>query len=254
MYKDGDILVPGEEIKWDGKIVGEVYKEGERVYPKFVSTVRVSEDTLRVIPLSKVYIPKRNDFVIGIVKELAPIGWVIDINSPYKGILPVRELKKPILNPLEVDLTKVLRPGQVIFAKVISVSKLGTATLSMKDEKAKRLRGVLIKINPAKVARIIGKGGSLVKMFKEYLKVTVTVGQNGYVVVYGKDLETVEFVIDLIKYVEKYSHRKGLTDYVKEQLEKYANEKGIVVTEAEKQELDSEGEELEEENSQSASE
>ena len=220
MYNDGDILIPGEEIKWEGKIIGSYYKENNKAYAKYISTVRVSENVLRIIPLQKVYIPKPNDYVIGIIRELIPVGWELNINSPYRGILPLRELSDKPLNPLEIDVSKLLREGEIVFAKVKGISKLGTATLTLKDEKAKKLKGgILIKINPAKVARIIGKGGSLIKLFKEYAKVTVIVGQNGYVYLKGP-IENVEYTIKLIKYVEKHSHKTGLTDWVKEQLEK----------------------------------
>ena len=220
MYNDSDIIVPGEEIKWEGKIIGSYYKENGKIFAKYVSTVRVSENILRIIPLQKVYIPKPSDYVIGIVKELIPVGWELDINSPYRGILSLRELSDKPLNPLEIDVSKLLREGEIVFAKVKGVSKLGTATLTLKDEKTKKLKGgILIKINPAKVARVIGKGGSLIKLFKEYAKVNVIVGQNGFIYLKGPT-ENVEFVVELIKHVEKYSHKTGLTDWVKEQLEK----------------------------------
>jgi len=219
MYKDGDILLPGEPIEWEGKIIGEVYRENNKAYPKFISTVRVSESTLKVIPLTKVYIPKRGEYVVGVIKEIIPVGWEVDINSPYRAILPIREASNLAINPLEVDLSKLYRVGEIIFAKVVGISKFGTVTLTMKGQKAKKLKGgILIKVNPAKVPRIIGKGGSLVKLFKDYANVRVYVGQNGYIYLKG-DLERVEYIVELIRYLEKYSHKHGLTDYIKEKLE-----------------------------------
>ena len=46
---------------------------------------------IKVIPLSGRYIPARGDLVIGKVNDVTRSNWIVDINSPYEGLLHVSE-------------------------------------------------------------------------------------------------------------------------------------------------------------------
>ena len=71
--------------------------------------------------------------------------------------------------------------------------------------------GVIIKITPSKVPRLIGKQGSMVTLIKEKTGTIIRVGQNGLVWVSG---ENVDKAIKAIKTIEQKSHIFGLTEEI----------------------------------------
>ena len=79
-------------------------------------------------------------------------------------------------------------------------------------------------INPQKVPRIIGKEGSMVMMIKEATGCDITVGQNGWVWIEGEPEQEV-IAVDAIKKIEEQSHTSGLTDNIKDYLEKATKKK-----------------------------
>jgi exosome complex component RRP4 len=105
----------------------------------------------------------------------------------------------------------------------------------MKSPKCRKLKGGrLLSVTPAKVPRIIGKGGSMVEMIKKLTDTQIVVGQNGLVWIKG---ENEDLAAEAVMTIEQKSHVKGLTDYIKAMLEdrsgrkieeKEPEEKGIV--------------------------
>lgn len=74
--------------------------------------------------------------------------------------------------------------------------------------------GRIIKINPHKVPRIIGKEGSMINMIKEHTGVEITVGQNGRVWLKG-ELDGERKAEEAITIIENESFSEGLTEKVK---------------------------------------
>ncbi|AAR39038.1 NEQ184 [Nanoarchaeum equitans Kin4-M] len=191
------VLPPGYKV---GKnAIGDVYKEGDYYYTKYISTIRKQGDKIKVIALTKVYTPSIGDNVIGIVYGLNPIGLEVNIEAPYKAIIPY----KIVGDPLKFY-------NKIVFATISSISKVGIITLS----NPKIVNGLLLKINPAKVARVIGKNGSMIKTIKEKFGVNIIVGKNGLIIIKG-ETKDVEMAAKVIKEIERRAHRKGLTDWVK---------------------------------------
>lgn len=214
------IVVPGEYLGLGGdkRIGSNVYKEDDKVYSKKVGILKDSENSIDVVPLSGIYIPKKGDKIIGIVKEIQPSGWVVDINSPYQGFLPLAEGVNEFVDVFRTDLSKYYDIGDVVYLKIINIMKKKIIQLSIKDAGLRKLEGgVLIKVTPTKIPRIIGKGGSMISMIKQKTKTNVIVGKNGIIWVKGRNFEKVLKAIELI---ETKSHLSGLTEKVSEFLDK----------------------------------
>jgi exosome complex component RRP4 len=58
--------------------------------------------------------------------------------------------------------------------------------------------GRIIKINPHKVPRVIGKEGSMVSLIKSETGCEITVGQNGAIWIQGEKIENLEGKIDIL--------------------------------------------------------
>jgi exosome complex component RRP4 len=89
----------------------------------------------------------------------------------------------------------------------------------------KLIGGRIISVNPYKVPRIIGKMGSMVNLIKDHTKCIITVGQNGLIWINGEPKNEL-IAVNTIRKIEREAHTSGLTDKIKEYLEKsYKNEK-----------------------------
>jgi len=72
-------------------------------------------------------------------------------------------------------------------------------------------------VTPAKVPRIIGRGGSMVEMIKELTGTQIVVGQNGLVWLRG---DNEDIAAEAVSLIEEKSHISGLTEFIKAMLEK----------------------------------
>ena len=149
--------------------------------------------------------------VVGIVREVAANGWVVDIHSPYQAFLPVTE--NPEMRPNKKP-NDVLDIGDAIIAKVLNIDPKMKVTLTMKDRMCRAIRfGRIVAINPARVPRVIGKKGSMIKLLKGELDVQIVVGQNGLIWING-DRRKVSIAEEAIYLIEEEAHTEGLTDRV----------------------------------------
>jgi len=210
-------LVITGELLGRGRAGHGAYEDNGNVFSKYVGLAEGRDDLHFVIPLSGVYNPKRGDGVIGRVTEIIFQKWIIDINSPYEAMLPLSEGVEGFVDLTKADLTKYFDYGDVIFTEIAQVSKQRHITLTMRSRKCRKLKGGrLIRVTPAKVPRIIGKGGSMVEMIKQMTGTQIVVGQNGVVWVRG-DAEDV--AAEAVLAIEERAHMHGLTDYIKAMLE-----------------------------------
>ncbi len=214
------IVLPGEYLEEQrGRKLGTgVYKEGTKVFSAVLGTPKISDTEISVIPLAGKYIPKVNNMVIGVIKDVEITGWVVDINAPYMAYLPLSEGVKEFVDIKKVDLSQFYDIGDWIYCQIFKVPRNKIVQLSMKAENARKLEGgVIVKITPYKIPRLIGKGGSMIKIISEKTKTTIIPGQNGLVWVKGKDVEK---AIKAIELIEKESYIYGLTEKVTRLLEK----------------------------------
>ncbi len=207
----GKIVLPGEEIEAEENIY---FKEGKK-YSKIVGLYE--EDKKSITPLNGTYLPKVNDRVIGIVREVEASGWFVDINAPHLAFLPLAEALNEFVDVFRTDLSKFYSVNDVIYAKIINIISKRIIQISVKEDGKKLKGGVLIKTIPQKVPRIIGKNASMLKILQEKTNCEIIVGNNGIVWVKG---EKIDKVYEAIKLIEKESHLSGLTEKVAKLLEK----------------------------------
>lgn len=208
-----DIVIPGE-ILGDAKEKRAGYGtfiEDGKIISKFLGLPKDSNDYLSVIPLSGVYIPRREDKVIGFVTDVEKAGWLVDINSPWQAFLPLSEGVDEFIDFKRTDISKFFDAGDVIYAQV-GDTKRGDVQLTMRTPVARKLKGgVTIKITPSKVPRLIGKEGSMINIIKEKTGTIIRVGQNGVVWISG---EKIEKAIKAVKMIDEKAHIIGLTDEI----------------------------------------
>jgi exosome complex component RRP4 len=168
-------------------------------------------DKISVIPLAGKYVPGPGDNVIGVVKDITFSNWIVDINSPYDGLLHISEFP----NRIESDeMSKHLRIGSSIMTRVTDVDPTMKVELTLNDKKLGQIKaGQVIEISHTRVPRLIGKGGSMISMLKKEVNCNIFVGQNGRIWIYG-GAEDMDLALKTITLIEREAHTNGLTDRV----------------------------------------
>lgn len=215
---ENSVVVPGELLgDRKGRKLGQgIYLEGEKAFSKFVGVPRINDVEMSVVPLAGVYLPYYGDRVIGVVESVEVSGWVVNVNCPYSAFLPLSEGVEGFVDTQRTDLTRFFDIDDVVMCVISRVTKNKTVQVSMDDDAARKLvGGVVVKVTPSKIPRIIGKAGSMIMMIKEKTKCDIVTGQNGLVWIRGEDKAN---AIEAILMIEKESHLSGLTEKIEKML------------------------------------
>jgi len=229
-----EITLPGDflEEKKGRKLGINVYVEGEKVFAKVLGIPIITENEIKVVPMAGVYIPKINDKVIGIIDRVEISGWLVDINSPYVAFLPVSDGVDEFVDVHRMDISRFFDAGDMIFCKVSKVTKNKTIRVTMRSLGARKLYGgVVLKVKPTKVPRIIGRGGSMVNLIKNKTGCMVYIGKNGVIWIRGDNKAK---AIEAVLTIERESHTIGLTEKIEKMLEGEAAEEAKKVEKKEK--------------------
>lgn len=215
---ENEVVIPGELLgdRKGRKLGNGIYTEGESVFSKFLGVPRVNDVEMAVVPLAGVYLPYYADRVIGVIESVEVSGWVVNINSAYSAFLPLSEGVAGFVDTQRTDLTRFFDINDIVMCVISRVTKNKTVQVSMDDDNARKLvGGVVIKVTPSKIPRIIGKAGSMIMMIKERTKCDLVTGQNGLVWIRGENKAK---AIEAILMIEKESHLSGLTEKIEKML------------------------------------
>lgn len=207
------LVVPGDLIDAKGLKPGEgTYTDGGKVYAAKLGILSDRHDLVSVIPLAGRYIPQAGDEIVGQVIDVGPSHWLIDINSPYPAPLHATE------SPWRVefgDTARYIQVGDAVLTRVLQVDETKRVHLTMRDPGLHRLTGgQVVEVTHSKVPRIIGRGGSMISLIKEYTRTQGFVGQNGRIWIDG-ETEDIVNAVRAIRMIEERAQTHGLTEAVK---------------------------------------
>jgi exosome complex component RRP4 len=210
-------VIPGDKIvEGNYKPLMNVIKSGDFLISTRIGIAEAGKDGVKVIPLSGVYIPRVNDLVIGKVIDRSSLSWDIDINSCFFAHLPAQDVFGRDFSPARDDMGRQLNIGDLIIARIVSFDRTRDPMLTVQDKDLGKIPyGEFIKISPTRVPRLIGKRGSMIQTIEQATQTRVIIGQNGIVVVTGRDNEGLSLAVKAIKMVEEESHTTNLTQRVK---------------------------------------
>ncbi len=219
LVKEKDIVSPGDVVaKGLDYLPGQgCYRDNEEIKAKVLGIARLKERLISITPFAGVYNPKVGDGIIGLIQDMQTTFWIVDINSPYDAILSLGEAVGEFVDITKTDISRYYDIGDIIYAKVLNVTKTKLVQLTMNDYRAKKLKGGrMLTITPAKVPRLIGKEGSMIELIKQKTGCQISVGQNGVVWLQG---ENEGLATEAILAIERNSHIAGLTDKITALLE-----------------------------------
>jgi len=214
-----EIVVPGEIIaEGDDYLPGDwTVKEGKNIVAIRLGIMDKQDRLVKIIPLSGVYIPRRGNTVIGEIKDMNYSGWMVDIGGPYGAFLTLKEVPGFVE---ESEMESVYGIGDLIVVKVFNVKRTAV-DLSMKsrDGGLGKIRdGLIVRVNPHRVPRIIGKEGSMISIIKNATGCSITVGQNGLIWIRGDNVDARLFAKQAIGFIVENTTSDGLTEKVEEWL------------------------------------
>ena len=226
IIKEKEIVVPGDVLAegMDYLPAQGTYRKDDKIIASRLGLVTVDNRLIKIIPLSGRYLPKQGDTIIGEVIDITINGWRLNVNSAYTAMLSMKDATHEFIRK-GADLTRWFDVGDYIVTKIRNVTSQNLVDLTMKGPGLRKLKGGRItKVNCNKVPRIIGKGGSMVGMVKKATACNIIVGQNGFIWVQGNPEDEV-LAIEALKMIESNSHVSGLTENIKQFLEKKTGKK-----------------------------
>ena len=221
LVNEKDIAVPGEDLAegMDYLPALGTYRDKEAIVASYFVFVSISGRLVKVIPLSGRYNPRRDDIVIGMVADMTFSNWFVDVDYATEAVLSSKETGEYVQRG--TDLSQIYGIGDYIIARVMGVSKQKAIDLSMRGPGLRKItNGRIIKVDSVKVPRIIGKEGSMISLIKEKTGCRIMVGQNGKIWIQGDDIKKERVAVTAINMINEKPHINGLTDKIKEFLEK----------------------------------
>lgn len=210
---DRVLVIPGQEIDDTGLKSGTgTYAIGGKVFAAQLGLVNTRSGYINVQPFAGKYQPRQGDSVIGIIRDVGPNSWFVDINCPYNSILHGNETQWKVDYG---DTAKFLNVGDVVLAKVGQVDEIKRVNLTMKEHGLRKLSsGQIMKVDHTKVPRIIGKGGSMISILKESTGCRIFIGQNGVIWIDG-ELDGISRASEAISIIDRNPQMHGLTDRIR---------------------------------------
>jgi len=208
----GDVIVTG-----DYRPEQNVVLEGNRLMSTATGFSEIKDDLVTVTPLTGLYTPKTDDLVIGKIVSHNALSWEVDINSYYSGILTASDIFGKDYSPSRDDLSLKLKTGDIILARIANVNSRDPLITIIGENLGKIDSGELIKISPTKIPRLTG---SVIQTIEASTNATITVGQNGLIILKCDNSTGLKKAIASIKMI-------GMAQYdanLEEKIQKFLDE------------------------------
>ena len=96
-FQKREVVVPGQLLA-EGRYRASfgTYDDGEKIYSALVGLAELRGNTVKVVALEGVYIPREGDLVLGTITMVTGNNWKVDIGGPYLASLHANNaLRRP---------------------------------------------------------------------------------------------------------------------------------------------------------------
>ena len=205
----GDVIVTGDYQPEQNVIL-----EGDRLMSTAIGFSEITDDLVNVTPFTGLYTPKTDDLVIGKIVSHNALSWEVNINSYYPGILTASDIFGKDYSPSRDDLSLKLNTGDIILARIANVNSRDPLITITGENLGKIDSGELVKISPAKIPRLIGKHGSMIQTIEGSTNATITVGQNGLIILKCDNSTGLQKAIKSIKMIGVTHHDDSIEEKI----------------------------------------
>ena len=207
----GDVIVTG-----DYRPEQNVILEGNKLMSTAIGFSKIKDDLVTVTPLTGLYTPKTDDLVIGKIVSHNALSWEVDINSYYSGILTASDIFGKDYSPSRDDLSLKLKTGDIILARIANVNSRDPLITIIGENLGKIDSGELIKISSTKIPRLTG---SVIQTIEASTNATITVGQNGLIILKCDNSTGLKKSIASIKMIGMAQHDANLEEKIQKFLD-----------------------------------
>ena len=207
----GDVIITG-----DYRPEQNVILEGNRLMSTAIGFSEIKDDLVTVTPLTGLYTPKTDDLVIGKIVSHNALSWEVDINSYYLGILFASDIFGKDYSPSRDDLSLKLKIGDIVLARIANVNSRDPLITIIGENLGKIDSGELIKISPTKIPRLTG---SMIQTIEASTNATITVGQNGLIILKCDDSAGLKKAIATIKMIGMTHNNANLEEKIQKFLD-----------------------------------
>ena len=194
----GDVIVTGDYTPEQNVIL-----DGDRIMSTAIGFSEIKDNLVTVTSLTGFYAPKTDDLVIGKIISHNALSWEVDINSYYSGILMASDIFGKDYLASRDDLSLKLNTGDIILARIVNVNTRDPLITIAGENLGKVDSGDLVKISPAKISRLTK---TMIQTIETSTNATLTVGQNGLIILKCDDFTGLQKAIMSIKTI-------GMTQY-----------------------------------------
>ena len=208
----GDIIVTGDYQPEQNVIL-----EGDRLMSTAIGFSEIKDDLVTVTPLTGLYTPKTDDLVVGKIVSHNALSWEVNINSYYPGILTASDIFGKDYSPSKDDLSLKLNTGDIILARIANVNSRDPLITIVGENLGKIDSGELIKISPTKITRLTR---SMIQTIEASTNATITVGQNGLIILKCDNSVGLKKAITSIKMIGSIQYDTN----IEEKIQKFLDE------------------------------
>ncbi len=207
----GDVIVTG-----DYRPEQNVILEGNKLMSTAIGFSEIKDDLVTVTPLTGLYTPKTDDLIIGKIVSHNALSWQVDINSYYSGILTASDIFGKDYSPSRDDLSLKLKTGDIVLARIANVNSRDPLITVIGENLGKIDSGELIKISSTKIPRLTG---SVIQTIEASTNATITVGQNGLIILKCDNSTGLKKSIASIKMIGMAQHDANLEEKIQKFLD-----------------------------------
>tara|TARA_B000000460_G_C21388386_1_gene337054 strand:+ start:42 stop:701 length:660 start_codon:yes stop_codon:yes gene_type:complete len=207
----GDVIVTGDYIPEQNVIL-----DGDKLMSTAIGISKIKDNLVNVIPLIGLYNPKADDLVVGKIISHNALSWEVDINSYYSCILLASDIFGKDYSPSRDDLSLKLNLGDTILARIVNVGSRDPLITISGENLGKIDSGELIKISPTQVHHFTE---SMIQTIETSTNATLTVGQNGLIILKCENSTGLTKAIASIKMIDMIQNDVNIEEKVQNVLD-----------------------------------
>ena len=170
----GDVITTGNYTPEQNVVV-----DGDRFISTAIGLSEIKNDLITVTPLTGLYSPRTDDLVIGKIISHNALSFEVDINSYYSGMLFASDIFGKDYSPSKDDLSLKLNIGDIVLARIANMGSRDPLITIVGEKLGLVDSGEVIRISSTTIPHLTD---SIIQTIEASTSSTITVGQNGLVI------------------------------------------------------------------------
>ena len=203
----GDVVATG-----DYRPEQNVTLDGDRLISTAIGFSEIKDDLVTVTPLTGFYSPRVDDLVVGKIISHNALSWEADINSYYSGIIFASDVFGKDYSPSRDDLSLKLNIGDIVLARIANMGSRDPLITIVGENLGRIDSGELVKISSTTIPYLTD---SMIQTIEASTNATLTVGQNGLIILKCDNSTGLTKAIASIKMVEMMRDNDSIEEKIK---------------------------------------